>query len=297
MKTVNAVGVSALAAVLLAGTGLANALGGDAAGSAQVRVEMEPPGGGVVVFDGVPGGTIGHGGTLAAEGLAPGSYTTTATGPVPGYLLTAIECDDGGSPTLSRGRVPTSSAEFGIDPGETVSCLFRYRASEMAPGQSAQPGAGQSTPPAPAGPAQPAEPGDPVIGSSEDCEAPQMVPRAGVWNVSNQLGRMVCGAMINMPLQPSQEPGTLEIRDCGWTVVGTGMAEDTAPLTMRAVDGTSGRYTGTVGGAQDGIPMTIDFNWKLNSEEWIVGDLKSVVTQQGMTCTMTRPFELRYRGG
>ena len=102
--------------------------------------------------------------------------------------------------------------------------------------------------------------------------------------------------MINMPLRPSQETGVLEIRDCGWTVIGTGLADDTAPLTMRAVDATSGRYTGSVGGSQDGIPMMIDFTWQLESDEWIVGDLSSEVTQQGMTCQMSRPFELKYAG-
>jgi hypothetical protein len=43
--------------------------------------------------------------------------------------------------------------------------------------------------------------------------------------------------------------------------------------------------------------MTIEFTWKLNSDEWIVGDLKSSVTQQGMTCNMSCPFELMYSGG
>ena len=102
--------------------------------------------------------------------------------------------------------------------------------------------------------------------------------------------------MINMPLKASEEAGMLEIRECGWTVIGTGLAEDTAPLTMRAVDATSGRYTGSVGGVQDGIPMTIDFTWQLNSDESIVGELQSQVTQQGMTCNMSRPFELRFTG-
>jgi len=88
----------------------------------------------------------------------------------------------------------------------------------------------------------------------------------------------------------------LEIKDCGWTVVGTGMAEGTAPLTMRAVDAGSGRYTGAVGGEQDGIPMMINFSWQLNSAESINGDLRSEVTQQGMTCIMSRPFEMRYTG-
>ena len=114
--------------------------------------------------------------------------------------------------------------------------------------------------------------------------------------MNNLPGSMVCGSMINMPLSPSREQGVLEVTDCGWTVIGTGMAEDTLPVTMRAVDASSGRYAGSVGGVQDGIPMTINFTWQLNSDEWIVGDLSSEVTQQGMTCRMSRSFELKYAG-
>lgn len=65
-------------------------------------------------------------------------------------------------------------------------------------------------------------------------------------------------------------------------------------MTMRAVDANSGRYTGSVGGSQDGIPMTIEFTWQLNNNEWIVGELSSEVIQQGMTCNMSRPYELKF---
>jgi hypothetical protein len=53
-------------------------------------------------------------------------------------------------------------------------------------------------------------------------------------------------------------------------------------------------YQGTVGGNQDGIPMTIDFNWSVVSDKEIVGSLHSVVSQQGMTCIMSRDFELDF---
>jgi hypothetical protein len=101
---------------------------------------------------------------------------------------------------------------------------------------------------------------------------------------------------MDMPLKASSEDGTLKVKDCGWTIIGTGMSDDTAPLEMHAVDRDSGRYLGEVGGSQDGIPMTIKFDWMLRSTTWIEGSLSSTVSQQGMTCTMSRSFELRYAG-
>jgi hypothetical protein len=289
--------ITAIVTLAMVGSTAAQTPPGETKGSAMVRVETNPPGlPGNFVFTGVPSGAATAGGSLAANGLAPGSYSATASALAPGLQLVSIICDDGASPAPSRGDVPNSTATFGIDDGETVTCVFRYRQGETTDEPQTGSGSEQQVPAAPGAPAEPGSgPGDP--GLAGGCEAPATVPKAGKWNVSNLPGRMVCGSMINMPLTPSRQTGTLAIQDCGWTVVGTGMAEDTAPLTMRAVDDSGSVYTGTVGGMQDGIPMTIEFTWNLNSDEWIVGDLKSSVTQQGMTCNMTRPFELRYGGG
>lgn len=267
-----------------------------------VTVKTESPGiEGSFTFTGTPEGTTSAGGSLSQPGLPPGDYTTSESAAPPGLVLVSITCDDGDSPTPSVGMVETRQATFNKDAGETVECVFLYRSGNLEQSSSAAPAGGGSggEPSAPSGGAGggPSAPGGAGSPSAEtECEAPDMVPRAGSWSVSNFPGRMVCGTMINMPLSPSQEDGILEIRDCGWTVIGTGVAEDTAPLTMRAVDATSGRYTGSVGGMQDSISMTIHFNWQLNSEEWIVGDLWSEVVEQGMTCRMTREFELRYAG-
>ncbi len=74
------------------------------------------------------------------------------------------------------------------------------------------------------------------------------------------------------------------------------MSEGTAPLTMHAVPAITGRYTGSVGGSQDGIPMTIEFIWQLVTDEWIIGYLTSTVNASGMTCNMFRTYELEYAG-
>jgi hypothetical protein len=276
--------IAAFVALAMAGSAAAQAPQVQATGNAIVRVETDPPGAsGTFTFTGVPSGSTTAGGSLSANDLTPGSYTTTGPDAVSGFLLASIACDDSTSETPSHGEVPTRTATFEIDRGETVTCVFLYRKGEISEESAASPGGPGS---------EPLDPGD-----AGGCVAPAMVPKAGTWTVANFAGRMVCGSMINMPLTPSQESGTLSIRDCGWTVVGTGMAEGTAALTMRAVDKSGAVYTGAVGGVQDGIPMTIEFTWNLNSDEWIVGDLKSTVTQQGMTCNMSRPFELKYTGG
>jgi hypothetical protein len=270
-------------------------------GTAIIEVKSEAPGvQGSFSFSGVPEGNTTAGGRISETGLATGEYKSVESAAPEGLMLVGISCDDSASVTPSVATLERREAIFKLDAGETVTCVFRYRAGDLAESSAG----GVAVPPGgpnddlPGGPNDdpPGVPGDGPSGGSADCEAPEMVPRSGSWAVSNFAGLMVCGSMINMPLSPSQESGILEIRDCGWTVVGTGLAEDTAPLTMRAVDATSGKYTGSVGGAQDGIPMMIDFTWQLESDEWIVGELSSEVTRQGMTCQMSRPFELKYAG-
>jgi hypothetical protein len=288
----------AIVALAMVGSTAAQTPDDPATGSATVRVETDPPGApGNFSFTGVPNGTTVAGGSLAANALERGSYAATASTTAPGLVLVDISCDDGASQTPSRGAAPTRTANFELDRGETVTCVFRYRKSDVADDKTGGAGSGPQVPDAPAEPGSAPGSGPGVPGGSAGCVAPALVPRAGRWNISNLPGRMVCGSLVNMPLAPSQQTGTLTIQDCGWTVVGTPMAEGDAPLTMRAVDDSGSVYTGTAGGEQDGIPMTIEFTWNLNSDEWIVGDLQSSVTQQGMTCNMTRPFELRYSGG
>jgi hypothetical protein len=89
-------------------------------------------------------------------------------------------------------------------------------------------------------------------------------PRPGLdhWGMTvNYINSMACESMTNMPLNASQEDGMLEI---------------------------------AVGGEQDRMPMMINFSWQLNSAESINGDLRSEVTQQGMMCLMSQPFEMSY---
>lgn len=267
-------------------------------GTAVVRVVSQSPGGGSFQFTGTPSGSVAAGASLSAPSLAPGSYTTTQSAAA--EQLVGIACDDMGSGTPSVGDVATRSATFHIDAGETVTCTFTY----AGPDAEDRSGSPESSPENAASPADGTNPFSdpdedfadfPIPDDLPDDAGTYRAPKAGPWTASNHLGSMACTG-FSAPLKPSTESGTLDVSDDGLTVVGTGFSAGTAPVTMQAVPAINGRYWGTVGGSQDGIPMTIEFVWQLVTDEYIVGYLTSTVSQSGMTCRMFRTYDLRYTG-
>jgi hypothetical protein len=97
---------------------------------------------------------------------------------------------------------------------------------------------------------------------------------------------------MTMPLAPSRSRGKLNVNDDCTRIVAAGMSEEEADLDMALQPDCS--WLGTVGGSQDGIPMTITFRWNVESAERITGNLESTVSQQGMTCRMSRTYQLDY---
>ena len=277
---------SKLSTVLLAALSFHGVAAAQQTGEAIVEVEAPAAyGAGSFAFEGTPAGTAAGGGSVAAATLASGRHESRLVVSPPDLQLVDISCDDVLSTTPSTGDTASGIAAFNIDAGETVSCVFVFSAVISQSGSS--------------GTGEPGSGGPGSGGGDVDCDATAIAPVQGPWSVSNHTGRMVCNGpagSMDMPLKASTEDGTIKVTNCGWTIVGTGMADDTAPLEMHAVDRDSGRYLGEVGGSQDGIPMTIKFDWALRSETWIEGSLSSTVSQQGMTCTMSRSFELRYAG-
>ena len=87
---------------------------------------------------------------------------------------------------------------------------------------------------------------------------------------------------------------TITIGDGCATLIGEGMSDDEATIQMSRTDDCG--YRGTVGGSQDGIPMTIHFTFHVQDSENITGDLHSTVSQSGTTCNMSRTYELTYSG-
>ncbi len=269
-------------------------------GTATVRVVTSPPlGSGTFRFSGTPSGELtlsGAEGSMSASGLAAGSYNATLVRTDPaavdgGYQLTSVTCDDDDS----TGGVLSRRAKFEIADGESVSCTFLLTKTPEEPRDSTEPGEPGSTPSAtpgagPSGTAPSEEPS--AVPGGTVTEGSCVCPKEGPWTINNLPGQMSCtgAANITMPLTPSTQRGTLTIQNGCNTIIGESLSEDDATLVMQRLPGCG--YQGTIGGSQGGIPMTIEFNWTVNSETSISGDLYSQASEQGMTCTMTRNYNM-----
>lgn len=110
---------------------------------------------------------------------------------------------------------------------------------------------------------------------------------------------------MNLPLRPTQpEQGTIEVLDGGATLIATGgLAADpnddtTLPgdvsIEMVADSTINGRYSGRV--AIDDVGFAIDYFWQVVTPEHIIGYLSSTFSQEGVTCSVYRGFELTYAG-
>jgi hypothetical protein len=277
-------------------------------GTLVVATQVSPESAeGEFLFTGVPSGTIPANGTLVAANLTPGTYTTTEADPEPDFELTDVSCDDGGSASTSSGDASTRTAVFNLDPGETVRCLFtntlvepEEEPTEMAGGVAG----GGSTGSVAEGPSgiNPFDDPDPAM---ERFPLPQdlppdagtfAAPKAGPWSVVNHAGSMNCDAFtLDIPASPA-ESGIIEVLDGGQTLIGSGLQEDEASITMNAEAEITGRYAGAFEGKEQGVPVTINYYWQVVTDEYIVGFLTASVTSEGVSCEVYRSYELNYTG-
>ena len=275
--------------------------------TAVVAAAVEPAGPeSSFLFTGVPSGTISAGGTLVVEGLVPGTYTTTEADPAPDFELAAVECDDGASATTSAGDPGTRSAIFNLDPGETVTCTFLNAATASAPETAGGSGgtgpAGGDSPPDANGTNPFASPDPdfdqfPLPDDLPPGAGTYLVPRPGPWTATNFAGSMDCSAMsMAIPAEPP-EPGEIQVLDGGATVIASGVSGSAGvDITMNADPALAGRYSGSFQATEQGVPITIDYYWQLVTDEYIVGYLTSTFSAEGVSCSIYRPFELRYAG-
>jgi hypothetical protein len=277
-------------------------------GAAVIASETIPSGAeGLFQFTGVPSGTIPGNGTLVVADLQPGTYTSTEVDPAPDFEITEVTCNDGASATASSGDAATRTAIFNVDPGETVRCLFTNArpGAEITPtltagGTTGEPGTGES-PPSTGGRNPFADPDDAMVNFPLPDDLPPdagtyAVPKPGPWSVTNYQGQLDCGVTnLTIPASPP-ESGTLEVLDGGETVVGTGVQEGQASITLYAHAEITGRYSGSFQGAEQGVPVTIAYYWQVITDEHIVGFLTASVDSQGVTCTVYRSFEMFYTG-
>lgn len=254
--------VAVAAAVLLAGWGSVGSMASE--GNVEVRVVTEPPASsGFLRFDGTPGGEVSLSedgtGRLAAE-VDSGRHVSTL-----------VEID----PAL-------------IDAGYR---LVEVVCDDVASEQRSYGDLSQGTA------TFNVEGGESVACTFHLAQGTACIcPEEGRWQVQNHRGSMTCSGTMSMtiPLKPGREVGELTVRDGCSRILAEGMSDDEADLDMAVQPDCSWR--GTVGGVQDGIPMEIDFQWRVEDERRITGDLNSVVSQQGTTCRMSRTFELDFEG-
>lgn len=261
MKTTLLFSLLATAILLIGASDHANSESG---GFAEIRVETTPPAGsGSLRFDGLPAGEV----SLSPDGT--GSLSAdVATGQ---HLSTLVWID----PALVDAGYRLAAVECNDVASErrshgdlsTATATFQVEADESVACTFFL-----------------------AIGPACTC------PEEGRWRVNNHRGSMVCTGVMPMtiPLKPDRGQGTLTINDDCSRILAQGMSDDEADLDMALQSDCS--WKGAVGGEQDGIPMTINFHWNVENERRITGDLDSTVTQQGMTCRMSRTYELDYDG-
>jgi len=247
--------------------------------------------------------------TFTVDGLAPGTYSLTQFDPAPDFELTDVSCDDGDSASPSVGDSSTRTAIINIDPAETVTCTFvntsedHIDATTEIGGSGGTGGDGPST-----GEDGPVDGINPF--TDPDTHLPDFplpddlppnagtypLPLEGPWSATNLTGSLDCGSSMTIPPSPP-EAGTLTILDDGRSILAEGLdASEGAPITMTAHPEIIGYFTGTFDATQGGVPITIQYYWQLVTEEYIVGYLTSSYSAGGVSCSIYRPFELRYTG-
>ncbi len=262
--------------------------------SAVVEVITEPAVSGSVRFSGTPDGQVTlPNDSISASGLTAGRYVSTISYVDPAllaanYQLTSVTCDDDTSASPSRGDVGNGSATFNLDAHETVNCLFKFTVVEAdnGPGDGDDERGGGEDGGSDDGGSNDTDPGN-VIGA---CTC----PKEGAWNVANLAGKMACTGVMSMtmPLKASRETGHIIASNNCRTLTASGLSDDEATITFQR--NADCNYTGTAGGSHEGIPMEIDFTLDVADQSNMSGKLHSVVSQQGMTCTMSRNYTLKH---
>jgi len=192
------------------------------------------------------------------------SHPVLLRGPLAGWELVSVECDDADSANRSHGSVPDQSAKYRIDPGETVVCEFELSSL----------GAGTA---------------DPL----DDSE--RVLPRSGEWSIKNSASEMKCGGR-NIDIGTSRPDSvTLEVRRDGDQLVGRSSVEGrNRRLTLKAKG--ADRYEGKRKEKAQGKNITFSYSWRVVSPKRMVGSAKAKIKAQGANCKITRSFEMTYEG-
>lgn len=138
--------------------------------------------------------------------------------------------------------------------------------------------------------------GEGFIFDESDVTGTNIVPRDGQWTTYHEAGQMVCPGGITLEIPAGDvTTGTLSVLDDGAMLHGEDLDPETDELDMpRRMKGVYGaELTLTV----EGGTMIMYWEQIFVSETMAIGLIHGQFEQQGMTCTVMRPFHAMHEGG
>ena len=121
-------------------------------------------------------------------------------------------------------------------------------------------------------------------------------PRAGLWKSVNLPGTVKCDGYTQRIPRTVSDSVTLELRDGGSTIVGYDLAEPGSKVALQAKPGITGRYAGTLEMKAQGGRVAMNLTMQLVTDERAVGRANIKVKAAGQTCTITRRFDMTFKG-
>ena len=121
-------------------------------------------------------------------------------------------------------------------------------------------------------------------------------PRAGLWRSVNLPGTVKCDGYTQRIPRTVSDSVKLELQDGGSTIVGYDLAEKGSKVSLEAKPGITGRYTGTLEMTAEGGRVAMKLTMQLVTDERAVGRANIKVKAAGQTCTITRRFDMTFKG-
>lgn len=106
---------------------------------------------------------------------------------------------------------------------------------------------------------------------------------------------MNCTGPVNLKrkLKEVKDKGTIWVLDENCTsLFGEAGNKNNEDILLHRQEDCS--YSGVINGEEDGVSMVIDISWEVQDEGFIVGQMHSEPSLQGMMCEYHRPYELGF---
>lgn len=122
-----------------------------------------------------------------------------------------------------------------------------------------------------------------------EVEEPSIMPVEGSWTAYNLAGVMTCPGAMTLDI-PASDPltGELLVSEDGSELTAESLDPELATVSMIRVG--DGVYHATIELSADGGTMTLNFDEVFVANTLAFGMIHGQIEQQGMECTITRPF-------